>query len=195
MNEDAVRDDIAFIRRIMEQGRCHAVTWGPDTLVWGIAIAIGYFGTYARVRGLWTIDTVWLWIACIVLPWAYSLRRLLHDWKAPASPMAVALKMLWFACGIFLTILGFAVIFTGEPSGWWMNAVPAGVIGIGFFVSSFLCDFAWMRWIALIAWAGELALFLLRTDPAALLLAGGLMLVLLAVPGLLLMRSRPQAGA
>ena len=77
-----------------------------------------------------------------------------------------------------------------------MNVVPAGVIGICFFVSSFLCDLAWMRWIALIAWAGELALFVLRTRPAALLLAGVLMLVLLALPGLLLMRShRAQAGA
>lgn len=45
MNEDAARDDIAFIRRTMEQGRRVAVTWGADTLVWGIVIAIGYFGT------------------------------------------------------------------------------------------------------------------------------------------------------
>lgn len=194
MNEDAARDDIAFIRRTMEQGRRVAVTWGADTLVWGIAIAIGYFGTYARVRGLWTVDTAWLWIACIVLPWAYSLRRLLHHWDAPASPMILGLKMLWLACGIFLTILGVAAIFTGEPSGWWMNAVPAGVIGIGFFVSSFLCDLAWMRWIAVIAWVGELALFLLRTRPAALLLAGALMLVLLALPGFVLMRGRRECA-
>jgi hypothetical protein len=78
MNEDAVRDDIAFIRRTMEQGRQVAVTWGADTLVWGIAVAIGYFGTYARVRGLWNANPAWLWTACIVLPWAYSLRRLLQ---------------------------------------------------------------------------------------------------------------------
>lgn len=194
MNEDAAREDIAFIRRTMEQGRRVAVTWGADTLVWGIAVAIGYFGTYASVRGLWTVDTTWLWVACIVLPWAYSLRRLLRHWETPAAPMTLALKMLWLACGIFLTTLGFAVIFTGEPSGWWMNVVPAGVIGIGFFVSSFLCDLAWMRWIAVVAWAGELGLFALRTRPAALLLAGALMLVLLAVPGFVLMRSHHAQG-
>ncbi|MBV9045536.1 MAG: hypothetical protein JO294_10460, partial [Alphaproteobacteria bacterium] len=113
MNEDAVREDIAFIRRTMEQGRRVAITWGAYTLVWGIAIAIGYFGTYARVRGFWIFNTAWLWTACIVLPWAYSLRRLLQHWDAPASPVVVGLKMLWLACGIFLTILGFAVIFTG----------------------------------------------------------------------------------
>jgi hypothetical protein len=202
MNEDAVREDIAFIRRTIEQGRQVAITWGPDLLVWGLAVAIGYFGTYARIRGLWRVDTAWLWTACIVLPWLYSLWRVLRrlvvgQWDAAAPPsMTLALKMLWLACGIFLTILGFAVIFTGEPSGWWMNVVPAGVIGIGFFVSSFLCDLAWMRWVAVVGWAGELALFALRARPESLLLAGALMLVLLAVPGLALMRRRPaQADA
>jgi hypothetical protein len=201
MNEDAAREDIAFIRRTIEQGRRVAGAWSPDMLVWGVAVAIGYFGTYGRLRGLWRIDPDWLWVACILLPWAYSLRRVARRPFARQlivqgeRPLAAPLSMLWFACGIFLTILSLAVIVAGEPNAWWINPAAAGVMGIGFFVSSFLSNLAWLRWVAVAWWAGELAAFALRHHPEGLLLAGALMLVLLALPGFVLMRGRPIQGA
>ena len=196
MDEDAAREDIAFIRRTIEQGRRIAGAWSPDMLVWGIAIALGYFGTYARVRGYWTTDPNWLWVACILLPWAYSLRRLPARLFARAPDalaerrLASPLTMLWFACGIFLTILGLAVIASGERNAWWINPAAAGVMGIGFFVSSFLSNVVWLRWVGIAWWAGELAAFALRQRAEGLLLAGVLMLALLALPGVILMRGR-----
>src|SRR5712691_3225641 len=197
MNEDAVRDDIAFIRRTIEEGRRFAGTWSADMLVWGIAVAIGYFGTYARVRGAWEVDPDWLWTVCIVLPWIYSLRGVLRRLFGGTSdrlarpPMILALSMVWFGCGIFLTTLGLAVGLAGDMRQGWFSAVSAGVMGVGFFTSSFLCNLAWMRWVAVAWWAGELATYALRQRPEALLLSGALMLVLLAVPGFVLLRRRP----
>jgi hypothetical protein len=202
MNEDAVRDEIAFIRRTIEEGRRHVGTWSADMLVWGIAVAAGYFGTYATVRRLWTVDPDWLWAVCIVLPWIYSLRgvlrRLLADKsdRAARPPMIRALSMLWFACGIFLTTHGTAASLAGDMRQGWFSAVSAGTMGIGFFASSFLCNLAWMRWVAVAWWIGELATYALRHRPEGLLLAGALMLLLLAVPGIMLLRRRPaQADA
>ena len=105
--------------------------------------------------------------------------------------MIRALSMVWFACDIFLTTLGTAVSFAGDMRQGWFSAVSAGTMGIGFFASSFLCNLAWMRWVAVAWWAGELATYALRYRPEGLLLAGALMLLLLALPGLVLMRSRP----
>jgi hypothetical protein len=193
MNEDAVRDDIAFIRRTMEQGRRVVGSWSADMLVWGIAVTLGYAGTYARVRGWWTLDPNWLWTGLVVLAWLYSLRRVRRlasrTDAAAARLMRSPIGMLWFACGVFLTITSFAVIFATAPNTWWINgAISAGVMGIAFFVSSFLCDLPWMRWVALAWWLGEVAMFVLRQQPEGLLLGGALMLVLLAVPGFVLMR-------
>jgi hypothetical protein len=196
MNEDTARDDIAFIRRTIEQGRSVAVTWGPDILVWGIAIAAGYLGTYARVHDVWMANPRWLWAACIVLPWLYSLRRLPQRLASrgqtcrPRPPMTLALQMLWLGCGIPLTILGLAAVVAGNRDTWWIDAAAAGAMGTAFFVSSFLCNLAWMRWVAVAWWAGEVASIALRDRPEGLLLGGVLMLVLLASPGLVLMRSR-----
>ena len=76
-SKDSVREDIAFIRHAIEQGRRYAGAHSFDLLVWGIALAAGYLGTYATVTGWWLINPNWLWAVCIVLPWLYSLRRLL----------------------------------------------------------------------------------------------------------------------
>jgi hypothetical protein len=198
MNEDTAREDIAFIRRSIEQGRRIAGAWSPDMLVWGIAISIGYFGTYARVRGYWTVDPRWLWLACILLPWAYTLRRLAALRRTPDAlgerRLTSPLTRLWLACGISISILGSAVIASGEQNTWWINPAAAGAMGIGFFVSSYLSNVAWMRWVGIAWWAGELAAFALRDRAEGLLLAGALMLVLLAVPGFVLMRGRRECA-
>jgi hypothetical protein len=199
-SKDSVRDDIAFIRHAIEQGRGYAGAHSLDLLVWGIALAVGYFGTYATVTGSWPLDPPWLWTPCVVLPWLYSLRRLLRS-RLLRSPPAVtpplviqALRMLWFGCGIFLSTFAVAVIVAGDMRQGWFNAVAAGIFGIAFFVSSYLCNLAWMRWVAAGWWAAALLLYALRHRVEVLPLSAVLMLLLLALPGFLLWRSRP-AGA
>ena len=110
--------------------------------------------------------------------------------------MAQALAMLWFGCGIFLTILAIAVMATGEGRNGWCNAVFAGVMGVGFFASASLTRLLWLRWVAIAWWLGEVALFGMRHRADALPLAATLMLLLLAGPGYALMsrRSRRAEG-
>ena len=169
-SKDSVREDIAFIRHAIEQGRGYAGAHSFDLLVWGIALATGYLGTYATVTGWWLINPNWLWAVCIVLPWLYSLRRLL------------------------LSLFSVTVIVAGDMRQGWFNAVVAGIFGIAFFVSSYLCNLAWMRWVAAGWWGAALLLYALRHRLEVLPLSVVLILLLLALPGLLLWRSRP-AGA
>ena len=119
-SKDSVREDIAFIRHAIEQGRAYAGAHSFDLLVWGIALATGYLGTYATVTGWWRLNPNWLWAVCIVLPWLYSLRRLLRSLLFHSQPIATpplviqALRMLWFGCGIFLSLFSVAVIVAGD---------------------------------------------------------------------------------
>lgn len=196
-NNDRAREDIAFIRRAIEEGGAYATARSPDMLVWGVAVAIGYFGTWAYVRGWTPLAPRGLWAVCLGIPWIYSLRRL---WRRlagqiplPRGPMAQALSMLWLGIGIFLTLLAVPVLWTGDDRG--ISAVVAGALGIGFFASAWLANLPWLRGVAILWWVGELALFALRRDSALLPLAAGLSLVLLAGPGAILMRRRGQQAA
>jgi hypothetical protein len=202
MTDDAVRDEIAFIRRAIEEGRGYATNWSSDMLVWGVLVAAAALGNYATIRGWWAIDPYWLWTACVALGWIYCLRRSLSRLlpgspKPPlARPMVRALQMLWLGCGIFLTTLYVAVCHTGAlQSGGWLGAVCAGVMGIGFFTSASLANLAWMRWVAVGWWLGEIAIYTLRDQNEVLPLIAVLWLLLLAVPGFVLLRSRGAPAA
>ena len=193
MVEDQAREDIAFIRRTIEEGSTYATGRSPDMLVWGVAIAVGYLGTYGFVRGWSLITPRVVWAVCLGLPWLFSLRRLARGLRGEVRarrPMAQALAMLWFGCGVFLSTLAIATLVTDEARDAWCNTVVAGVMGIGFFASAWLARLPWLRWIAIAWWLGELALFALRHHAEALLLSAALMLVLLAGPGYLLLQKR-----
>jgi hypothetical protein len=200
-SSDRAREDIAFIRRAVEQGRGYAGACGFDMLIWGVAVAAAYLGTYATVKGWWRVQPNLLWAVCIVLPWLYSLRGMLRrllSGAAPAvtrPPITQALRMLWLGCGIFLSTFAVAVIVAGEMRQGWFNAVSAGILGIAFFVSSYLCNLSWMRIVAVGWWIAALSLYALHHHVEVLLpAAAALMLVLLALPGFVLWRRRRPAS-
>jgi hypothetical protein len=196
--EDQARDDIAFIRKAIEEGGAYATASSPDMLVWGIAVAIGYLGVYGFIRGWSPVAPPVLWAVCLGLPWLFSLRRVarrITGHLGPSGPMARALGMLWFGCGVFLTTMAIAVMASGEGRNGWFDAVVAGILGIGFFASASLTRLAWLRWVAIAWWIGELALFSLRHRIEALPLSAVLMLLLLAGPGYVLWSRRGRTAA
>jgi len=190
--EDRAREDIAFIRHAIEEGGAYATARSPDMLVWGIAVALGHLGAYASIRGWSPIAPNALWAVCICLPWLYSLRRLfkrlIGNSSSPRGPMALALSMLWLGCGIFLTTIVVAAMWTGANREGWLDPIVAGVMGIAFFATAWMTNLPWLRWIALAWWLGEVALFALRHQIEVLPVSAALMLLLLAGPGLVLLR-------
>ncbi|MBV8889047.1 MAG: hypothetical protein JO305_05195 [Alphaproteobacteria bacterium] len=192
MVQDQVRQDIAFIRNAIEEGGSYAAACSPDLMVWGTAVALGYLGTFAFIRGWLSLTPNWIWAICLGLPWLYSLRRVPArvSGRAAASirgPMARAMSMLWLGCGVFLTTLALAVLWSNEAQDGWFGAVAAGVLGIAFFVSAWLSNLGWLRGVAVAWWIGEFAAYGLRHRAEALPLLAALMLILLAGPGAVLM--------
>jgi hypothetical protein len=190
--EDRAREDIAFIRRAIEEGGAYAAACSPDMLVWGLAVALGHLGVYAFICGWSPIAPRWIWTVCIGLPWLYSLRRqfapLFGRLRPLRGPMVQAVSMLWLGCGIFLTTMGIAAASTGAIREGWFDAVVAGTMGIAFFATAWMTNLRWLRWVAVAWWLGEIAVFALRHRIEVLPLSAVLMLVLLGGPGLVLLR-------
>jgi hypothetical protein len=201
MIDTRARDDIALIREAIEEGHGYAARCGPGMVVCGIALAAGFIATYAFIRGWSGLRPAALWPIVIAVPWLYSLRRVWHrsGSEIPVGargPMVVALRMLWFGVGIFLTTLSLAALWIGDGPADWLCSVAAGAIGTAVFTTAWLAALPWLRWVAVAWWAGEVAIFALRDRPQALLLSAALMLVLLAGPGFaLVMRRRKLVAA
>jgi hypothetical protein len=194
MSGDQVRDEIAFIRHAVGDGRDYVLSRSWDFVIWGVAIAVMYLGIYAKIRRWWDVDITTIALICTNVPWLYSLRGFFLGSRREVPPMARALGMLWIGCGITLSTLANILMYTGEMRGSFA-ATTAGIMGIGFFASSYLCNLAWMRWVAVGWWAAEFATFALRDQPEVLLLAAALMFFLLALPGMVLQLSRPTLAA
>jgi hypothetical protein len=186
MVDNDVRDDIAFIREAIGQGRRYACESGTGLIVWGAALAAGHVATYAFVRGWLPLAPAWTWTICIGLPWLYSLRRPRQRFFGSDPSLLMPLRMLWFGCGVFLTSLAVAAMWTGDIRFGWFDPVMAGAFGVAVFATAWLAGIAWLRWIAVAWWLGELALYAFRHHPEALLLATALLLLLMAGPGLVL---------
>ena len=103
--------------------------------------------------------------------------------------------MMWLGCGVFLTSLWLATMWTGDIRQGWFPAVVAGIFGAAMFATAFLANLPWLRWVAVLWWAGELAVYALRRQPEALLLSAVLMLALLAGPGLFMLQRRRSEAA
>ncbi len=192
MSDTAARDDIAFIRRAMEEGRAYARLRSPEFAVWGLAIALGYFGTYACVTHLWSLDPHLIWWVPVGLAWVFTLRNAIPVWlgmkaKAAAAPtlMVRTLRALWLAYGITATSLAF-VAFSMNPHTDWFEAVAAAMLGLCFFVSAAVSEIRWLRILALCWWGASIILLLVSDSPQVLLVGGTFMLAFLFVPGLVL---------
>jgi hypothetical protein len=197
MDEDNVREEIAFIRNALEEGRNYARLRSPDFTVWGIAIALGYLGTYARVMHVWTVDPRLVWYVPVAAAWAFSLRNAIpglfrRENRAPSSLMVRTLRAVWLAYGI--TVMTLAVLAFGaaaHPS--WFDAVTAAMLGLCFFISAAVSDIGWLRGLAFGWWGAAVVLFVLRDRAEVLLAGGGFMIALLFLPGLVLWLRRPPA--
>src|SRR5438045_2215525 len=163
MDDDA-RADLAVIRQAIDDGRRFAAGGGGYMILWGGVIGLAQLATYATVRGRLGLDPQVLWAVCIPLAWAATLflvRRELRTRQVMTLAGRV-LTMTWFGCGITLTVLYVATVLTGGFQPGWFLAITAGAMGIGFFATSYLCAYRWMRGVAVIWWLGEAAFFAWR---------------------------------
>ncbi|HYM30619.1 MAG TPA: hypothetical protein VEU47_04930 [Candidatus Cybelea sp.] len=194
MQDDSVRDDIAFIRRTIEEGRTSATDWGGFLIMWGLYVALAQLATYAFVRRWSPLDPNWIWNVFILLPWAYSIylvRR--RRFARRRTLQGRTLLMLWFGLGIFLTLLGFLMSWSGDVRQGWLMPVSEGALGVAYFTIAALCGIPWMRWVAAGWWLGMIATFLLHDRAEVLLIGAALMLLLQVAPGIVLLRIAPAA--
>ena len=100
-----VRDDIAFIRQAVADGRSFAFGRSPDILVWGIALAAGFFANYAALKYGAPSRIGWIWLGTLVLPWAFTMRRAFRVTRSTRPVLVEAVSSVWIGSGIFLTTL------------------------------------------------------------------------------------------
>jgi hypothetical protein len=194
MEQLDAKQELAFIRKVIQDSRSTMVDNGVEYIFWGVLVACGMFGTFAldklnatdRAGGAWIYLT--LWIGIMGGGWTYSLIRYLrlHRQARVHTLAGRMLGTIWLACGITIMLLIFALGPLGKA-----DPCPAiaAVLGIGFLLSGVLMDFAPLRWASVCWWAGAIVLALIRPIPTEMLVFGGMMIAFQVVPGIVLHRA------
>lgn len=193
--DDRAREDIALVRRMMEESRTVVVDRGKHFMIWGLVPTAGLLFTYARLTGSPGPDPRWIWIGLLIIGWAASLTVGLIDGRRArvgTLPRRL-LSVTWIATGISMTMIGLAGLFGPLVGGEAISGLLAAILGAPVFVTAVLTGERWLRWVAIGWWAGG-TVMLFSTGPYALLLMAAMMFLLLAVPGAVLF-ARARTGA
>ena len=204
---DDIRDDLAYVKALAEEGRDTPLVGGIHYVIWGGVIGVAAFLSYARVVG-WIIiptgSTLPLWLGALALGWTLSFtigRRTKN--KPGASTLGNKTAMsVWRAVGIFITGFWLTLIIIhdnfvalGVPPNFlfgMMFPIAFGLYGVAFFATSTVGRARWLVYVALAAWVFSV-LALVTLGSATQLLVGALgSFVCALLPGILLMRGEPS---
>jgi hypothetical protein len=199
---NAIRDDIAFMRALAEEGRQTPMLGGSVLLaaglIFGAANGIGALLTVADTpfsNALWALPLGAVVVFMIVLA---ILKARLGGRPGATSPVNRATGTMWRAVGWSIMLMVLALCVASWRLNDWrlMAAVPIIVFtlyGAGWQVAAAMTRSRWLGWVALGSYGAALLTAWFANDPVASGLVSTVgLFALAAAPGYVLMRQAPS---
>ncbi len=188
------QDDIALIKRVMEDSRRIFVEDGKMMMLWGTLVVIGLMAQYAALTTAFPLSDFWIWTVCIGTGWVvtlcYSRTR-----EARSCVQTFAGKMLsttWMACGMAMTMIGFIAVPSGVIQDNAISGIFALIMGIGSYISGNIFQTPWVRVLAAVWWAGAVIIFI-KPGLYTILLFAAMMVFFEIIPGMVFYRAWKKA--
>jgi hypothetical protein len=200
----AIRDDLAFLRALAEDGR-HTPLLGGSIL----ATAGGCYGLASLVQwlilsGVLDVPPVWLfglWTLAVAIH--LTIQSVLIG-KVAAKPGADsstnrASRDVWRAIGLgcFVLIAAVGVASWKAHTDVLIGFAPSIILvlyGAAWWVAGSVSKLAWIRVVAVASFVAAIAMGLLIGSTSVWLAYAAALFLLAVVPGLALMRQEPLAG-
>ncbi|MGH8126187.1 MAG: hypothetical protein ACREPK_10125 [Rhodanobacteraceae bacterium] len=181
-------EDLAYIRRIMEETRRAVSLRGDYFIIWGVFALLGLIGTYLLAR---TAQAGWtqapLWGGLMIIAWlatAWRVHTEVHTQRV-CAPVGRMLGATWIACSIAIVLVCFVGIPLGVTNFTAVGPTIASIIGVGVFVTGAQMGTPWVRNLSFGWWAGAIAEFIWHGE-AQLLIGAIVVLLFYIVPGFVL---------
>jgi len=197
-DQDALRDDIAFMRALAEEGRVGPLVGGSVLLVSGLAFGSASLAVWANltwklVHSAWAIPGVWMVSMVVFMTYLFGSKVL----RSRGGGASKALGMAWSGAGwaIFFVGLSLVVMAVHGHDGYVVSAFMPFILAIygsAWFLGAALTQTRWLYAVAFASFGMALVVAWFASEGAALYLVYALSLyVLAALPGGILAR---QAG-
>ena len=196
MDEARAQEDIALIRRLLEDARTVVVDRGRHFIIWGWISAVGSVLTYLYVTGAAGPHPGVTWGVLLAVGWGASMVVGWRDARRARVTTAARrlLSVVWVSAAVSLTLVALAGMFGGVLGSRALPGVLSVVLGAPILVTMRLTGERWLGLVAAGWWAGG-AVLLFVPGPYALLLIAAMSLLLMVAPGLVLSaKARRRSG-
>jgi hypothetical protein len=190
MDQQSAIEEIAIIKRVIEESRRFTFDNGKYYLLWGILIAVAVFVEYGLILTGNAGLSAWLWSVTVGIGWVISIIFGIREPSKPAGwPIGAKLvALVWASCGVAIMILGFIGPLSGALHDWAICPAIAAVMGAAYTISSLVYRLKWVTLVGIAWWIGSLCMFAIggiNTLP----IFGTMMILFQIVPGFIFYRS------
>jgi hypothetical protein len=197
-----VKDDLAFIKALAQEGRRAPLLNGRSLIAAGVIYGLTSVAAWAMGTGVLRLPHEWRWgiwllATAIFYPCLLIAKRAACSRPGASAVGNVAVGAAWRGLGYAVLAMAIATSLAAwrEHSAMVWDTFPCAVLvfyGAGWMVAAAMSKLTWVRWVA----AGCLICavgvgFLAEEASSALVFAAGCFL-LVALPGWLLLRQEPS---
>ncbi|MGD8782545.1 MAG: hypothetical protein PVH88_26760 [Ignavibacteria bacterium] len=182
------QDDLAFIKKIMQDSRRVIIDDGKGFIFWGIFIALVLLGNYFIVLYKIRVEHGWLyWTSLIMVGWVYSFitEYKKHKKRRTKTFAGKMLSAVWFSVGVTASIAGLVGSFSGAIDGVYISPVISSILGIGYFLSAVIYGYRWIIYIAVGWWLGAIFMFIYPGMHTFLVMVS-MLIFLQTIPGIII---------
>lgn len=205
--ETTLKDDIAYMRGLAEQGRKGPVLGASILFSCGLIYSVAAICSWLIHSGglpinvpLWGVE--WAIAGAVQIVAVIVMSKRLRDQPRPGNPSSRLFGIVWSSMGIamfaFAIALGFLHWRFHQPMVWMaMPAIVMALYGAGWSMNANIVGRPWMHGVALVSYlAAALTAFMIDLpNSLGLLVYAGVIFLIICVPGLILMRETSTAEA
>ena len=196
-------DDLAYIRDVTEAARDAPLLGGRFLVFWGVLVSAAWTIQWAVLSGaaglpLWSLGVLWAAFGVIAGIGMTVLTRGVARKPGQGTMANKVSSAAWTGAGFGLFAYAGAVIVAGAIGALPSPLLYDTILGVAFVVyaAAFLATAAasgqaWLRGFAALSFAGAGMVPFFLGQPVLYLISAGVVFVVAAVPGLILLRREP----
>jgi hypothetical protein len=195
MDEIKAKEELEFIKKIIEDSRKDIVYNGMDYIFWGLLVTIGMgINFLMEIFNYKFHNFFWLWVILIAIGWMFSIFT--FYWKKKKERKRTLSNKIvgavWGASGVAMTLCGFIGSISTAIKPDFISPVLCTFIGAAYFITGFIFDNKWLKGFSLGWWTGSIIMFFYPGIYTNLLMAS-MMLCFQVVPGFVLYKNSKKA--
>lgn len=193
MEENQIRNDVAYIRSMIENNRRSLVDNGITYISIGIYIVVGVVASYILgIKGMTDyLPPLWLVLMGILITFNLIYKKKHGDRKIPKTFASETFNAVWISCGIPITAISIMYFLVGGIPIQMLFVTISAILGVGYYLTGHINKLPFMKVLAFGWWLGSFAALLwqhIGDETQISLFFAGLIFLFEVIPGVVIYR-------